>query len=80
MAKAAALTNIQQEVWDFIRARGPVAKINWSKMLTKLDPKRQKGYTVNRIHKAADDMNQMKPCRMKMTHGQKDYGVGLEAL
>lgn len=75
-----ALTNIQKDVWDFIKARGPVAKVNWSEMLTKLDPGRKKGYSTKRIHDAVVKMNEMTPCRMKLTHGQKDYGIGLEAL
>ena len=76
----AQLTNIQQEVWNFIGAKGPGVKINWSKILTKLDPKRQKGYSTKRIHDAVVKMNEMTPCRMKLTAGFKDYGTGLEAL
>ena len=80
LAKTTPLTNIQREAWGFIKAQGPVAKINWSEMLTRLDPGRQKGYSTKRIHDAVVKMNEMTPCRMKLAHGTKDYGVGLEAL
>lgn len=80
MAKTAPLTNIQREVWGFIKAQGPVAKINWSEMLTRLDPGRRKGYSTKRIHGAVVKMNEMTPCRMKLAHGTNDYGVDLEAL
>ena len=80
MAQAARLTNIQQEVCDFVKARGPIAKVNWSEMLTTLDHDRRKAYSTKRLHKAVDDMNQMTPCRMKLTHGTSDYGSDLEAV
>ena len=80
MAQATRLTNIQQEVWNFVKARGPIIRINWSEMLTKLDHGRQKGYSTRRIHDAVVKMNEMTPCRMKMTQSTKDYGSDLEAL
>ncbi|MGB9408730.1 MAG: hypothetical protein WCA89_14420 [Terracidiphilus sp.] len=78
-AKTTPLTNIQREVWDLIKAQGPVAKINWSEMLTRLDHDRRKGYSTKRIHDAVVQMNKMTPCRMKLAQDTKDYGVALEA-